>query len=279
MRQQFETDVALLSVTTTEFNAVMHFQDWKAKTFTKDEQIYDVSFNNRGNWVVTTDENVYGDDEVGAFISRADDAMPDVDFCFFHVYGKAMIASSFDGIYFENIPANMANKIQEVKYAAAIVACNDAGEYLIGDNGTNYYDACFTSRHVNELKGNLSKFVRIGSSRSSDSSYSNSSTTTPSNSSQSSSTTSSSGSSSSSSTTSPSNSSSNSSSGSTTTSSPAVVMPVIQPYPCGICSGTRRCPSCNGRGTYYAHDRYHTCGVCNGSGICTGCNGTGIQTY
>lgn len=43
MRQKFETDVALLSVTTTEFNAVMHFQNWKAKTFTKDEQIYDVS--------------------------------------------------------------------------------------------------------------------------------------------------------------------------------------------------------------------------------------------
>ena len=33
----------LLSVTTTEFNAVIHFHDWKAKTFPGDEQIYDVS--------------------------------------------------------------------------------------------------------------------------------------------------------------------------------------------------------------------------------------------
>ena len=43
MKKKFETDVALLSVTTTEFNAVMHFHEWKAKTFPGDDQIYDVS--------------------------------------------------------------------------------------------------------------------------------------------------------------------------------------------------------------------------------------------
>jgi nucleoside phosphorylase len=42
-KNDFQTDVALLSVTTTEFKAVMHFHDWKAKTFTGDDQIYDVS--------------------------------------------------------------------------------------------------------------------------------------------------------------------------------------------------------------------------------------------
>ena len=36
-------DVALLSVTTTEFNAVLNFHDWKAKTLPNDEQIYDVA--------------------------------------------------------------------------------------------------------------------------------------------------------------------------------------------------------------------------------------------
>lgn len=43
MKEKYQTDVALLSVTTTEFRAVMHFHDWKAKTFTNDEQIYDVA--------------------------------------------------------------------------------------------------------------------------------------------------------------------------------------------------------------------------------------------
>ena len=43
MKKKFETDVALLSVTTTEFNAVMHFHEWKAKTFPGDDQIYDVA--------------------------------------------------------------------------------------------------------------------------------------------------------------------------------------------------------------------------------------------
>ena len=43
MLKKFETDVALLTVTTTEFNAVLHFHDWKAKTFAGDEQIYDVA--------------------------------------------------------------------------------------------------------------------------------------------------------------------------------------------------------------------------------------------
>lgn len=43
MKKKYETDVALLSVTTTEFNAVMHFHEWKAKTFPGDDQIYDVA--------------------------------------------------------------------------------------------------------------------------------------------------------------------------------------------------------------------------------------------
>lgn len=42
-KNEYKTDVALLSVTTTEFKAVMHFHDWRAKTFTGDDQIYDVA--------------------------------------------------------------------------------------------------------------------------------------------------------------------------------------------------------------------------------------------
>ncbi len=41
--RDYQTDVALLSVTTTEFHGVMHFHSWKAKTFAGDDQIYDVS--------------------------------------------------------------------------------------------------------------------------------------------------------------------------------------------------------------------------------------------
>jgi len=49
MKKQYETDVALLSVTMTEFRAVMHFHDWKARTFPDDEQIYDAArFVNNG---------------------------------------------------------------------------------------------------------------------------------------------------------------------------------------------------------------------------------------
>ena len=40
---KYQTDVALMSVTTTEFQAVMHFHKWHAKTFVGDDQIYDVS--------------------------------------------------------------------------------------------------------------------------------------------------------------------------------------------------------------------------------------------
>ena len=42
-KNDYQTDVALLSVTTTEFKAVTHFHDWRAKTFTGDDQIYDVA--------------------------------------------------------------------------------------------------------------------------------------------------------------------------------------------------------------------------------------------
>lgn len=40
---KYSTDVALLSVTTTEFNGVLHFHNWRAKTLPNDEQIYDVA--------------------------------------------------------------------------------------------------------------------------------------------------------------------------------------------------------------------------------------------
>ncbi len=42
-KNNYQTDVALMCVTTVEFQAVMHFHDWKAKTFTGDDQIYDVA--------------------------------------------------------------------------------------------------------------------------------------------------------------------------------------------------------------------------------------------
>ena len=42
-KKEYKTDVAILSVTTTEFRAVMHFHDWKAKTFVGDDQIYEVA--------------------------------------------------------------------------------------------------------------------------------------------------------------------------------------------------------------------------------------------
>jgi len=43
MKKNYQTDVALMTVTTTEFNAVLHFHNWRAKTLPNDEQIYDVA--------------------------------------------------------------------------------------------------------------------------------------------------------------------------------------------------------------------------------------------
>ncbi len=39
----FKTDVALMSVTNTEFAAVTHFHAWKAQTIVGDDQIYDIA--------------------------------------------------------------------------------------------------------------------------------------------------------------------------------------------------------------------------------------------
>lgn len=49
MNEPYKTDVALLSVTTTEFRAVTHFHDWRAKTIVGDEQIYDAAVFRRGD--------------------------------------------------------------------------------------------------------------------------------------------------------------------------------------------------------------------------------------
>ncbi len=50
MAKKYLTDVALLSVTTVEFQAVMHFHDWRAKVVLGDGQIYDEAvFERDGN--------------------------------------------------------------------------------------------------------------------------------------------------------------------------------------------------------------------------------------
>ena len=43
VKKDYKTDVALLSVTATEFQAVTHFHKWTPLTFTGDEQIYDAA--------------------------------------------------------------------------------------------------------------------------------------------------------------------------------------------------------------------------------------------
>ena len=40
---EYKTDVALMSVTNTEFAAVTYFHDWRAKLRPGDDQIYDVA--------------------------------------------------------------------------------------------------------------------------------------------------------------------------------------------------------------------------------------------
>lgn len=42
-KKDYDTDVALMSVTNTEFSAVLRFHDWKAQIVRGDDQIYDVS--------------------------------------------------------------------------------------------------------------------------------------------------------------------------------------------------------------------------------------------
>ena len=43
MNDKYLTDVALLSVTATEYNGVMYFHDWQARTIPGDDQIYEVA--------------------------------------------------------------------------------------------------------------------------------------------------------------------------------------------------------------------------------------------
>ncbi len=40
-KSKYKSDVAILSVTTTEFQAVMHFHNWRARTIMGDDQIYE----------------------------------------------------------------------------------------------------------------------------------------------------------------------------------------------------------------------------------------------
>ena len=48
-KKTYLTDVALISVTNTEFNAVMHFHNWVSKTVEGDDQVYQFAQFDRGD--------------------------------------------------------------------------------------------------------------------------------------------------------------------------------------------------------------------------------------
>lgn len=49
MEKPYLTDIALITVTDTECNAVMHFHDWESKTVEGDSQVYQFASFDRGD--------------------------------------------------------------------------------------------------------------------------------------------------------------------------------------------------------------------------------------
>lgn len=105
----------------------------------RDDQIFSACFNDRGDWVVITDKHYsYSNENIKNFILKAEELYEEV--CYAYITNNGMIACCKDGVYYKNIPSNLAEALKKLTFKPKVIKFTDNGLYLITDGESqNYY--------------------------------------------------------------------------------------------------------------------------------------------
>ena len=105
----------------------------------RDDNILSACFNDRGEWVVITDKHYsYSNETIKNFILKAEELYEEVYYAYITNYG--MIACCKNGVYYKNIPSNLAEALKKLTFKPKIIKFTDNGLYLITDGESqNYY--------------------------------------------------------------------------------------------------------------------------------------------
>ena len=110
----------------------------------RDDNILSACFNDRGEWVVITDKHYsYSNETIKNFILKAEELYEEVYYAYITNYG--MIACCKNGVYYKNIPSNLAEALKKLTFKPKVIKFTDNGLYLITDGESqNYYFRFFS---------------------------------------------------------------------------------------------------------------------------------------
>lgn len=105
----------------------------------RDDNILSACFNDRGEWVVITDKHYsYSNETIKNFILKAEELYGEV--CYAYITNYGMIACCKNGVYYKNIPSNLAEALKKLTFKPKVIKFTDNGLYLITDGESqNYY--------------------------------------------------------------------------------------------------------------------------------------------
>ena len=120
----------------------------------RDDNILSACFNDRGEWVVITDKHYsYSNETIKNFILKAEELYEEVYYAYITNYG--MIACCKYGVYYKNIPSNLAEALKKLTFKPKVIKFTDNGLYLITDGESQNYYFRFLSVRLNRLKNKL----------------------------------------------------------------------------------------------------------------------------
>ena len=98
----------------------------------KDDRVLSACFNDREDWVIITDRHYsYSNETIKNFIVKAEELYGEVYYAY--ITNNGMIACCKDGVYYKNIPSNLAEALKELTFKPKVVKFTDNGLYLITD--------------------------------------------------------------------------------------------------------------------------------------------------
>lgn len=103
------------------------------------EIIQSATFNDKGQFCIVTDLHCYYTKSLSDFMASANDKYGDCRYVFISELGRIAICD--DGIYYENIPAVVEQKLGEIKFVPDYIKFTDTGYYCISNkNGAALYN-------------------------------------------------------------------------------------------------------------------------------------------
>lgn len=111
--------------TPSEFNRFISECNRKAQI------VYSATFNDKGEYCIVSDECFYYSDGLKSFLHKAIGKYGYFRYVFISELGQIAICER--GIYFENIPNNVAQQLGEIHFRPDYVKFNDSGNYCISN--------------------------------------------------------------------------------------------------------------------------------------------------